>query len=242
MVLIPGNHDIEIAADEISPRPTEEYKHERRFRDFLRSFYGEDIKEIESLRKYRTTNDWHVAVVGLNSVRLRTPETKEYGYVGDRSAPSLQRLQEANADRGTHELARERMLNVVTLHHHLLPGELLTRPEKNRPVSMTLDSGQVVADCQRAGVHLVLHGHQHIPFLGSTSRARRRNGDWEGHDDKLFVIGSGSTGASRERLSDELRNNTFGIYRAQGTSLHIRVEQFTPRMEAYVYMETDVHL
>ena len=137
VVIVPGNHDIPLATEEASPTPTREYRHELRFRDFLRSFYGDDVQEIESLQRFRMSDGWQVSVVGLNSVRLRDPDTKEYGYVGHRSEPWLRRVREANSDRGKAELIANRTLNVVVLHHHILPGELLCRPEKDRPVSLT---------------------------------------------------------------------------------------------------------
>jgi 3',5'-cyclic AMP phosphodiesterase CpdA len=242
MVIVPGNHDIEIAPDELSPTPTQEYRHERRFRYFLRSFYGRDIHEIESLHRIRTAEDWHISVVGLNSVRLRTPDTKEYGYVGDRSEPLLQHVADTNEGRTVGQLAQESVLNIVALHHHLLPGELLTQPERNRPVSVTLDAGHLVSDCQAAGIHLVVHGHQHVPFLGSTSRARLVNGAWGGYIDPLFVIGGGSGGAASTRLPDEMRQNTFSIYRPGEGALAVRVEQFNPSVAATEYMRLNIPL
>lgn len=242
IVIIPGNHDIEIAPDELSSTPTREYRHERRFRDFLRSFYGQDITEIESLRRVRTSDGWHISAVGLNSVRLRNPDTKEYGYVGHRSDPWLGRVKDQNYGRSLDELATDRVLNLVGLHHHLLPGELLTQPDKNRPVSLTLDAGRIVSDCQTSGVHLALHGHQHVPFLGSTSRARQDDGGWTGHVERLYVIGSGSSGAAMNRLSDELRENTFGVYQPQDGGIRVRVEQFNPTLTPRAYMEANIPL
>jgi 3',5'-cyclic AMP phosphodiesterase CpdA len=242
MVMVPGNHDVPLATEEASPTPTREYRHELRFRDFLRSFFAEDIREIESLKRFRTAEGWRLSFVGLNSARLRDPDTKEYGYVGHRAEPWLRRIREANSDRSVHDLAQQQMLNVVVLHHHLLPGELLCRPERDRPVSLTLDAGQMVANCQDAGVHLVLHGHQHIPFLGSTSRARRANGGWEGHGDSLFVIGSGSSGASSARLPDEMRENTFGLYTPSDQGLRVDVEEFNPSLTGRHYMQLTIPL
>jgi 3',5'-cyclic AMP phosphodiesterase CpdA len=240
VVIVPGNHDIPLATEEASPTPTREFRHELRFRDFLRSFYGSDLREIESLRRFRTAQGWQVNVVGLNSVRLRDPDTKEYGYIGHRADPWLRRVREMNSDRSTSELAEEQILNVAVLHHHILPGELICRPEKDRPVSLTLDAGKIVAECQDACMHLILHGHQHIPLIGSTSRARRVNGSWDGHADPLFVIGSGSTGAAASRLPDEMRQNTFGFYMPSERRIRVDVHEFNPSVEPRRFIQLEI--
>jgi hypothetical protein len=56
----------------------------------------------------------------------------------------------------------------------------------------------------------------------------------------VYVLGSGSAGASSQRLPDEMRNNTFGIYEPVATSLRVRVEEFTPRSAPRAYLETEL--
>jgi hypothetical protein len=95
-------------------------------------------------------------------------------------------------------------------------------------VSVTLDAGEVTADLQRHGVHVALHGHQHVPFLARLSRAWPSEGclAWQGLDQELYVVGMGSSGAAAEYLNDHMRDNTFGVYTPLGDRLHVRVFRF----------------
>jgi len=223
-VIVPGNHDIWLRDNEY---PTRNYHHEEPFRQFLRSFYGPHVSDIARLYGFRTPGDWTLSFVGLNSAHPSTKETKEYGYVGsDRYRPLLAHIAKSNAVKSLIELAHEKRLNFAVLHHHLLPAGLVCKPEASRPVSLTLDAGQLVADLQASGIHFALHGHQHIPFVGSTARARPAQNTWTGYEQPLFVIGSGSSGVRVERLWDEMRNNSFGIYTPQQNGLHVRMEEF----------------
>lgn len=104
-------------------------------------------------------------------------------------------------------------------------------------MSLTLDAGQLVEDFQASGIHFALHGHQHVPFVGSTARARRAQNKWTGYEQQLFVIGSGSSGVRAERLEGEMRNNTFGIYTPRENGLHVRMEEFTQSFEPRTFME-----
>ena len=49
---------------------------------------------------------------------------------------------------------------VFTLHHHLIPV-----PNTGREVNIPIDSGDVLDLITRCGVHLVLCGHKHVPWV-----------------------------------------------------------------------------
>ncbi|MFX0195469.1 MAG: metallophosphoesterase family protein [Candidatus Hodarchaeota archaeon] len=233
MIIVPGNHDIWLHDTD---HPTYDYQPEEPFRLFIRGFYGKDILELERLSTFRTPGGWKLSFVGLNSARPRKTETKDYGYVGfDRYDPWLRTIANSNEGKSLTELVHEKRLNFAVLHHHLLPAKLVCEPERPRPVSLTLDAGQLVADFQASGVHFTLHGHQHVPFVGSTARARLVHNTYSGLEQRLFVIGSGSSGA--KRLWDEMRNNTFGIYTPQKNGLHIRMQEFNPSLRPSTFMD-----
>jgi len=236
VLIVPGNHDIWPQKAEY---PTRTYNYEEPYRFFLRGFYCTDIREIERFCSYCLRSEWQLNILGLNSAHLRTHDTMDFGYVGvDRYGPFLNALDEYNKHKNMQELSKEKILNFVVLHHHLLPSLLVyDPPKKSRQISVTLDAGQLVADLQKASVHFVIHGHQHVPFLGSTARARRSANNWVGYKQPLFVIGIGSTGAVGSRLHAEMRNNTYGIYTPQAEGLRIRIEEFTVAMGPRTYMD-----
>lgn len=235
LVIVPGNHDIWLKDN---PHPTRDFGPEEPFRFFLSGFYGRPLTEIERCWVFRTPAKWQLTFLGLNSARPRTKETMDYGYVGrDRYEPWLRRITESNNGNTVAELIQEKKLNIAVLHHHLLPAGLVCKPEENRPVSLTLDAGQLVADLQGSGFHFALHGHQHVPFVGSTGRARSVRNNWTGHDQPLFVVGSGSSGAKVVRLWDEMRNNTFGIYTPRQNGLHVRMEEYNQGVEPRTFMD-----
>ncbi len=238
VVIVPGNHDINLK--EAAEEGTRDYRHERPFRSFLDAFYGPG-PPIDRLLTFHASDGWTFNFVTLNSVRLRTAATMDYGYVGTRSTPLLEGLRELHGGRTVEELVEARTLNVAVLHHHLVSGELLTVPEDDRPVSVTLDAGKLISEFQDASVHVALHGHQHVPFVGAVARGRNIGTDgWDGYRRPLWVIGGGSAGAAPTRLSDEMRDNTFGIYTPRDGGIELRMERFTPGMEPDTFLHTQL--
>jgi len=82
------------------------------------------------------------------------------------------------------EVAR---LKVFVLHHHLLPI-----PGTGRERNVVYDAGDAIECLQRAGVHLVLSGHKHVPYAWKL--------------EKLFVVNTGTVSTLR------LRGNTRPCY------------------------------
>lgn len=237
LVIIPGNHDIPL--DDNAAEATRSYRHELPFRNFLSGLYGERNREIERLTTFETPSGWRLNTATLNSVRLRSAETKDYGYVGPRARPLMEDLRRRFGNMTTAELWSDKIFNLTVLHHHLVTGELITDPAAGRPVSVTLDAGKLIADLQEGTVHAVLHGHQHVPFIGTVSRGRHiGTGGWDGYRWPLWLIGGGSAGAGANRLLDEMRDNTFGIYRPEDEGFVVQMERFNPRHDGETYLRT----
>ena len=78
-------------------------------------------------------------------------------------------------------------LQIFVLHHHLLPV-----PGTGRERNVVYDAGDAIECLQRAGVHLVLSGHKHVPYA------------WRLED--LFVVNAGTVSSLR------LRGNTRPCY------------------------------
>ena len=78
-------------------------------------------------------------------------------------------------------------LRIFVLHHHLLPV-----PGTGRERNVVYDAGDAIECLQRAGVHLVLSGHKHVPYAWKL--------------ESLFVVNTGTVATLR------LRGNTRPCY------------------------------
>ena len=78
-------------------------------------------------------------------------------------------------------------LRVFVCHHHLLPV-----PGTGRERNVIYDAGDTIECLQRAGVHLVLSGHKHVPYAWRL--------------ENLFVVNTGTVSSLR------LRGNTRPCY------------------------------
>ncbi|MBB2893459.1 putative MPP superfamily phosphohydrolase [Flexivirga oryzae] len=226
MVMVPGNHDIELD----STKTTRSYAAELPFRNFATVVHGEAgrNRELNHLSWFSVDGAREMLVLGLNSVRPRSSGTMDYGYVGrDLYGPLLEEARELRsailAEEGTPPLC------IGMLHHHVLPTPLVEDPDEKRKVSLTLDAGQLIEDLQRAGFDAILHGHQHIPFIGSTSRSwcDEQTGKWV-VPRPIHVIGGGSCGARVDRLWNQMRQNAIGVYSVGDDLLNVRMFQFAP--------------
>lgn len=218
VLIVPGNHDIYLKK---SPYVTREYKERLPFVDFLRSFYGSDIKEIEGIFRYVTPSGKNLTFVGLNSVRPRSEALKEFGYVGhDRYEPLLRSVRESGRQPDEFRFA--------VFHHHVVLPPIKVWPMNEasdtitnalRPISVMLDAGPLVRDLQAAQIRFVLHGHHHYPFIAQA-------GFYDTGEPPVYIIGAGSAGAQRDQLEMAFSFNTIGIYTPQDRGLQIEVWQY----------------
>ena len=75
-------------------------------------------------------------------------------------------------------------LRIFVLHHHLLPV-----PGTGRERNVVYDAGDAIECLQRAGVHLVLSGHKHVPYAWRL--------------ENLFVVNTGTVSSLRLRGQHE---------------------------------------
>lgn len=202
-VIVPGNHDILLE----DPEVTRDFSNEQDFRDQLQVFYGRELP-LERVHDVRDEEGRHYIVGTLNSSRPRYRETMDYGYVGiDRSQPVFESVRECA------RLARSSVWAAVSLHHHVLPGPPVEELETTRPVSITLDAGEIVSLAQEHGIDALLHGHQHLPFIGRVSRIAEFTPDGATHREQsqgVAVLGAGSAGT--KRVPQEVGLNTYSVY------------------------------
>src|SRR3954454_15472453 len=90
-------------------------------------------------------------------------------------------------------------LRVFVLHHHLLPI-----PGTGRERNVVYDAGDAIECLQRAGAHLVLSGHKHVPYAWKL--------------ESLFVVNTGTVSTLR------LRGNTrpcYNVVEIEGTHANV---------------------
>lgn len=196
VVIVPGNHDIPLKDHDPLT-----YSHENAFTTFLREFYRTKVDVIQ-IRRFAMAGR-SIELLTMNSIRLRSKEQKEFGYV---EWPLYESLLE--------NLAPPNALRIAVLHHHLVAAPREETPDPTYPeaaISITLDAGAIIEGLQVHGFRLVLHGHQHVPRLTKIARGRVSDTSSElaGLDDPLFVLGAGSVGTTR--LFDEMRDNTYNL-------------------------------
>jgi 3',5'-cyclic-AMP phosphodiesterase len=76
--------------------------------------------------------------------------------------------------------SQDAFLRIFVLHHHLLPV-----PGTGRERNVVHDAGDTLECLQRAGVHLVLSGHKHVPYAWRL--------------ENLFVVNAGTVSTIRLR-------------------------------------------
>jgi hypothetical protein len=234
VVIVPGNHDIKLLEAEFGS-----YKHELGFRTFLDELFGDGVRELDAVCSFETPGGLTLNFATLNSVRLSSRDTRMFGYVGPRSKFVFETLSERNAGRNSEELAAAGIFNFAVLHHHLISGALMTDPPPSAPVSLTLDAGRIIAEAQAAGVHVALHGHEHLPFIGSAARQEPLEQDgWDGYRRPLMVVGGGSAGARFQRLPTRMRDNTFGLYVPDDRALDVAVFRFNHEVAPHELLRT----
>ena len=101
--------------------------------------------------------------------------------------PRPDRARPLSLDRGSVCRAARRSTDLV-LHHHLLPVHGTGR-ERN----VVYDAGDALECLQRAGVHLVLSGHKHVPYAWRL--------------ENLFVVNTGTVSSLRLRGNTRPRYN-----------------------------------
>lgn len=234
-VIAPGNHDILVE----DPTVTRDFENEQHFRTQMFEFYGER-SDLERIHQFRGEDGISYVIAALNSSRPRDRATMDYGYVGrDRSGPILKAAAELrDSVDGSTFLA-------VVLHHHILPGQQIEYAVPGRPVSLAIDAGELVGIASDLGYDAILHGHEHVPFVGKTSRIAEFGGYSRRHlgvDHPILVLASGSTSARVERLTDEMRFNTFSYYEVGRSDLRVQLYQYTRKVDPQVSPQWDFTL
>ena len=152
----------------------------------------------------------------LNSCTILATEWTEYGFVGNSGLDAIGKLRE--------ELIQRPTFKLIALHHHLLPVIGVEAPN-NKGVTLTLDASDLLDAAQRAGVHIALHGHQHMPRLARYQTIPLLGGG--SSTQPLNVVSNGSTGVVRPRLPGSERN-TYCVFRFDENDVHLWMREIRP--------------
>jgi len=218
VIAVPGNHDIvrydkdsNVSAEVLAVADQVSYKHEREFRTFADELVGRSWKEPLNYRRRIGLDGADVVIAVLNSCTITATEWTEYGYVGDKGLKTLEGLTTEPVDRPTYR--------VMAVHHHLLPVSRVAAP-KSKGVTLSLDATELLDAAQAAGVHLALHGHEHMPRLAKYQTVAL-NGSKA--NDPLLIVSNGSASVAHSRRPGSERN-TYCVFElgAEGMSLWLR--------------------
>lgn len=198
-VIIPGNHDIQWSE---AAKTKSEYETtgkvsvaqpeaQKNYEAFWRKWYERSpSKHLAIGRRYFLTGGPTLDVLGLNSCALQQIKDAFAGV----GCVTKAAIDAAIAEFGWRGAPSATQLRVVALHHHLMPVASAERVEDAaRGFGVAIDAEDVMQELTRLHVDLVLHGHQHHPYLGCTWR-ETAVGTALGATKPLLVLGCGSTG------------------------------------------------
>lgn len=198
-IIIPGNHDIPLKNVDFLT-----YKHESSFRLFLKEYYGVE-KDLFGLEYFMTSSGKKLDILRINSVKLRSKEEQNYGYVDWYLYKNM-----------LNNACSPDSIKIAVLHHHLVSVPIEEAFDPTYPygsISVTIDSGRVIEGLQKSGFKLVLNGHQHLPGITKIARGIKNSSNTINTlNNDLYILSAGSAGAKLERLCEQLKKNTFSIY------------------------------
>lgn len=220
IVVVPGNHDVvrypenaKIDVQAITVEAQTTYQHELYFRTFVDELIGRRWNESLNYVRRFNLSSCDLIFCLLNSCTIAATQWTEYGFVGSSGLDAIASLQR--------ELINRPTFKVMALHHHILPVADVEAPN-SKGVTLTLDASKLLDAAQDAGVHVVLHGHQHCPKLASyqTIVSNRQNSVGP-----LRVISNGSTGGSRLPTGER---NTYCVLTATESDISIVMRELKP--------------
>jgi 3',5'-cyclic AMP phosphodiesterase CpdA len=207
IVAVPGNHDIvryppgaAVRIEDIAVDNQTTYQHEREFRTFVDELIGRSWKESLNYVRRISLRSADILICVLNSCTIVATEWTEYGFVGNSGLDAISKLKTDTIVRPSYKF--------VALHHHLLPVVQVEAPN-SKGVTLTLDASALLDAAQQAGVHVAIHGHQHMPRLARYQTIPLMAGT---PAQPLHVISNGSTGGTRRPGSER---NTYCVFRLE---------------------------
>jgi len=203
-VLIPGNHDIQWSEEPTDYQPEAPVQRpSREAEQNFRMFFSEAVKYnptsyLSMGRRFLLGNFVALDVIGLNSSRLEQRHFAGYGFVqGSQFRKAVEQMKWGEDKHRTH-------YRLLVLHHHLLPVAPVEDIGGYDPrFSLTVDATDILSRSTMAEVDLILHGHQHQPFVATFNRGMNPR---ESSGRSIAVHGAGSAGVDRAHLGPVGKN------------------------------------
>lgn len=220
-IIVPGNHDIAWTTNaDGSPGSPAGPVAEQAYRRFLAQALHLEVPDQLSLgRRYLLDNFVPIDIVAVNSCRLERDEYRGYGFVGaDQLTSAFESMGwTAGGEPGP-------KLRILVLHHHVVPVVPLEEPGAAR-YSLTLDAGELLYTALEHGVDLILHGHQHKPFVAGFSRYVPTE---EFPLQRAITIhGAGSVGVATNHLPAGV-GNAYSILRFNHDAVTVSIRERSP--------------
>lgn len=206
--VVPGNHDIGFSAHpedpmaEVTVAPGEAREAYSAF--YANVFHRRPNEFLSSGRRFLLGRSIPVEIAFLNSSLLeQVPEAgpakaadgrpsyrfQGQGFVGE------EQLADAAQQLGWGTVRPGRTIRIAVLHHHLIPVSYSEPAAYGANYSTVLDSGRLTRWLVENRVAIVLHGHQHEPFLARQSRPIDASDDTAGWH-SFYILGMGSSGVA----------------------------------------------
>jgi 3',5'-cyclic AMP phosphodiesterase CpdA len=188
VLMIPGNHDIRwkrgalpaVGEDRTSP-----------YKNFFELVRGREPDP--SFCDFIVTKE--ITLVAFNSSVLESSKCPGFGFVGEEQLDNTWRQVRKDPD------FSEDAPRIGIIHHHVVPVSWLEPLREDNVYSLTLDAERVQQWLMENGFRVLLHGHQHQPFL----RAIYNPGKAKKND--LLISGAGSAGGALKILGAFSRNH-----------------------------------
>lgn len=202
VIIVPGNHDIEWREGKEEIDENAEYN----YLNFISNFYGvAPGKSLLRIHQFMICGR-PVRIIGLNTCRLESKQNAGIGFVGREQIKEFQNF--------LHTFPiQENELRIALGHHHLVPVNYVEFIDwTNRRVSIMLDADAVLRNLMYSNTRLILHGHQHQPFMAEVRRIIDKFIDpFGGNEMRLdrtaLIVGGGSVGVERSHLNVVGRNS-----------------------------------
>jgi predicted MPP superfamily phosphohydrolase len=231
LIIIPGNHDMPLLDNGIDPHQEGNYTSQfRQFRKDVKEVPPH--KEIEFWAGYKTPSEWNIIFSYFNSAELKFKYLSNFGYLEKEKYNRI--FQNINTSLGItnqKDFISKKIINFCVIHHHLkmfMPTQEMSWPDdpnhkdiKCQSVSVLLNAGKFEEDAINSGMHFLLHGHQHLPYVGSTGIIQKKTRK------NLNVLSVGSAGSKLEKgYVNQGPYNSFSIYTPQEKHLKVIVEKY----------------
>jgi len=247
LAIAPGNHDLKFSATPALPGTevrTVRPQYKRAYSKFYEDLFHRPPNEFLSAgRRFLLGRSLPVEIAVLNSVLLEQvpqPDAKGpgastkvmrfqgQGYLGERQ---LSDVAKGMGWTSRPELAG-RVIRVVVLHHHVVPVAYSEQAIYGANYSTVLDAGRLGEWLVSHRVDVVLHGHQHEPFVARLSRPadKKRGREWH----TVHIVGMGSSGVVSDHRPVN-NPNVFAVldFRSDQLTVDIRSIEKTLKSESY---------